>query len=155
MRTILDTYQLARDEPLLLERRARPRFSGERVVGSTRTAWGEVVSMPAARGPLLLRVEFGPSLVRALVRTAFREGPAYLEVRVSTGEQRRYRFVPDNAVSGLWMSPLPLGAADLPTVFRGQAPSSHIEAVRFEAGAALRATGALRLTWIELVVAEN
>jgi hypothetical protein len=150
LRTILEHYDLVEEDPFLLRARSQPRSGGERLLASTSVPWDSWAEVPATPGPMIARVEFGPSLVRAVVRLLLREDPTYLDLRFADGGETTYRFVPDNAPRGVWINPLPTTRDELTALLKGVALEKRVNAIRFRGASPIRRTGELTITWVEL-----
>jgi hypothetical protein len=133
--TLLDGYDVVwRGEVLLLAARREPRFARPEPVITTIAPWDEWLILPRVEGPLLAAVEIETPLAARLRRIALREDPAFLAVRFEDGERARFRYVPEQARSGLFLDPLPRSADDVVALFGGECPAARVEAVRFIGG---------------------
>ena len=54
----------------------------------------------------------------------------YISVRFESGGEETYRFVPAQAGSGLWISPLPRDAAEIRSILAGDFSSPRVRAIR-------------------------
>jgi hypothetical protein len=120
LRAILGHYDIVAAAPgvLLLRARGQPRFGEPELVGTSSAPWRVWVPVPDGPGVLLLAASVErPALVR-LLRFLFRESAMVVDVRLSSGETRGYRVVPDNTSGGLWINPFAVTWGDLPTLLR-------------------------------------
>jgi hypothetical protein len=154
-RALLAGYDLAsRGEVLVLRARSQPRFGLPERLQTVDVEWGEALRLPRVRGgALLAEVAIGtpfPALVR---RVLLREDPAYVAVRFDNGERVRFRYLPDQARSGLWMWPLPRNSYEVAALLEGTCPPTLVEEVRFLGGFRPSARGARITFWRLPVVA--
>lgn len=133
--TLLDGYDAVwRGDVLLLASRREPRFAPPQPVMATTAPWDEWLTLPRVEEALLAAVEIDVPLASRVRRLALREDPAFLAVRFEDGERARFRYVPDQARSGLFLDPLPRSADDVVALFSGQCPEARVEAIRFIGG---------------------
>jgi hypothetical protein len=131
-RTLLDRYDIAwQGEQFLLEARADPRFAPPVRLQTVDVDWGQPLRLPRVAGALLVEVEIDTPLPALLRRFLLREEAAFIVVSFANGERSRYRYVPDQARSGLFMHPLARNTPDLAAIFSGSCPRSRAEEVRF------------------------
>jgi hypothetical protein len=154
LRTLLERYDVVREEPFLLRARPQRRLTRETPRLVTDVGWGAWTDVPPSKGPLLLRAHLGSSLVRVTAGAILRENPLFLDLRLTSGEVRSYRLPPDNAPSGLWIQPPLSGPPDIRRLLDGEPSRRHVSAVRFRAGWATRTGGPVRLVWVELLEAD-
>jgi hypothetical protein len=147
---IVDRYRLiSAGRVLVLELAENRRFAG-RERGSTVTApWGAWIDAPDSPGPWLAVVELHRPLTAGLRRALLREEPAFVSVRTPDRETT-FRFAPDLAGQGLWMSPLPTTAAEVQGLFQGSF-DVPTKAVRFSGAWGGGDAPPLTLTWWRLV----
>jgi hypothetical protein len=152
LRTILDSYDVldVGQGIALLSVRARPRFSLKQSLGTVSVAWNVWVSVPHVPGVLLAHVSIERSLAMRAIRAGFRENAIFLSLRLSSGEEVRYRLVPDNAIQGLWLSPFPKSVAELHDLLR-TGTGRQVVAVRFSAGRFSRLYGPIGVSWAQLM----
>ena len=73
--------------------------------GSVAGHWGEWVSPPVKEGGILrAKVKLDRSVIGNLKKALWKEDETYIEYKTAQ-KIYRYRLVPDNAMSGLWISP--------------------------------------------------
>ncbi len=131
-RTLLDKYDLAwTGEVFLLEARPEPRFAPPVRLQTIDVDWGQPLRLPRVTGALLVEVEIDSPPSAKLRRFLLREEAAFIVVSFASGEKSRFRYVPDQARSGLWMYPLARNASDLAAIFAGRCPRSRADEVRF------------------------
>jgi hypothetical protein len=130
--TLLDRYELALPgAPLVLKARAGSRFGPRQKVGPLAVTWNEWVRLPRVPGPLLAEVTWDEPGSAAVRRFLLRARETYLAVRFADGERQRYRYLRDQARSGLFVDPLPRNAGDIAALFSGDCPGTRVEALRF------------------------
>jgi hypothetical protein len=130
---IVSHYDLlsADDKLLVLEQRRSPRLQQRTFLGTSTVPWGRRLDVPPADGPLLAEITLpGRSPWATARRVLFRDEPAYIAVAFENGEAATFRFVPDQASTGLWLSPLPRDASDLAAIFSGKS-ASRVVAILF------------------------
>jgi hypothetical protein len=131
-RTLLDKYDLAwQGNVFLLEARAEPRFAPPVRLQTIDVDWGQALRLPRVAGALLVEVEIDTPLPARLRRFLLREEAAFIVVSFANGERSRYRYVPDQARSGLFMHPLARSTPDLAAILAGRCPRSRADEVRF------------------------
>jgi hypothetical protein len=157
LRTILDHYDLVEMSPrlLLLQARPQPRFTGPEPVGlPVVVEWNTWLETPAARGALLANASIKLGAVGRAVRTLFRESAVYVSLRSSSGEEARFRIVPDSAASGFWISPFAVTFDELPRLLvRGE--GHKVVAIRFETGLGAVFYEPIAVTWSQLLPADG
>ena len=130
--TLLDRYELALPGvPLVLQARAGSRFGPRQKVGPLAVTWNEWVRLPRVPGPLLAEVTWDEPASAAVRRFLLRAHETYLMVRFADGERQRYRYLRDQARSGLFVDPLPRNPGDIAALFKGECPRTRVEALRF------------------------
>jgi hypothetical protein len=130
--TLVDHYEPAgRGNVLLLHARTEPRFGPRELLQTVTADWDQWLPLPSVDGVLLAEIQIDtpfPALVR---RVLLREEAAFVAVRFANGERARFRYVPDQAPSGLWLQPLPRNTDDVAAIFGGSCPRTRVTAVRF------------------------
>ncbi len=154
LRAILDSYDLIESKPgiILLGVRARARFTPAQLLGTLRVQWNTWTQVPQVAGVLLANASIERSATMRAIRTAFRENPVFLSLRFSSGEEVRFRFVPDNAAEGLWLSPFPVTVDDLHTLLRRGA-ARRVVAVQFSTGRLGEFYQPIVVSWFQLMPA--
>jgi hypothetical protein len=99
---------------------------------TVRVSWNEWLTLPVVRDALLAQVEIDTPFLARARRALLREEPAYAVVRFASGERTRYRYVPDQGPSGLWIHPLPRDAGDVVALFGGGCARTRAVALRFQ-----------------------
>lgn len=152
LRTILSSYRLAApDTALLLEALPQAALSVPRAFRVVKAEWGEWIPVPESDGgPVLASMVFERPWWAGLRKAVFREDPVFLTVRFDSGETRTYRFVPEQAASGLWVSPLPRDLPELRRILRGQLSRPRVRALRLEGNWESRVRAPVVLTWLRL-----
>jgi hypothetical protein len=148
-RAIMSYYDLigADARVLLLRARAHPRFAGFQPLGVTTMEWNTWVPVPQPTGVLLANASINRSLLMSLIRTLFREDPVYLSLRFSSGQEARYRLVPDN-MRGLWVSPFAATVDEMLSMFQG-GPARRVIAIRFSGRWASRLASPITVSWFQ------
>ena len=131
-KTLLDRYDLAwRGDVLLLQARRDPRFAPLERLQTVRVEWGQWLTLPQVEGALLAEIDIDSPWPARARRFLLREEAAFMAVRFANGDHLRFRYVPDQARSGLWMRPLPRHAEGAAALLSGTCPRNLVEAVRF------------------------
>jgi hypothetical protein len=157
LRALFGGYDETRTEAglLLLRAREAARFPTLETLGDDAVGWGQWLLVPPAPGVVLAAATFERSLAARAVRVVFREDPVFLSLRLTGGEVVRYRFAPDLAASGLWVSPLPLTGQDVSSLLRG-GPAAQVAAIRFEHGPGVELSSGVQVRWLAMApVAED
>ncbi len=89
-----------------LKRTDRPRLGLPQEVGRLSPAWGEWVEVPAKDGFITLAsIDFKRTLWGLVQRWVYKEFEIVVQAELADGRMVSHRIVPDNAPSGLWISP--------------------------------------------------
>ena len=114
-RAILAHYQPVMLAPraLLALRRARPADAVPHELGATSVRLGEWLQVPAEEGLVFADLDLRPSLLGNARDMLLRLPAVWVECELRTGEVHRFRIVPQNARSGLLVSPLASRLVDL------------------------------------------
>jgi hypothetical protein len=133
--TLLDRYEVAwRGSVALLRPRPMPRLAPPERIMTVRVEWDTWFTLPRTDDGLLAEVLIDAPLRSRVRRLVLREDPAVLHVRFDTGKRSKYRYVPDQAASGLLLNPLPRTGAEAVDLFAGACPPARVEAVLFGGG---------------------
>jgi len=154
LRSILDRYDPVEMSPtlLLLQTRSDRRFRGEEPLGRQVVDWNTWVETPATTGVLLAHASIKPRAVGRAMRTLFRESAIYVRLRFPSGQELRFRIVPDSAASGFWVSPFAVTFDELPRLLvRGE--GHKVVAIRFESARGAGFYEPIDLTWSQLLFA--
>jgi hypothetical protein len=150
--SILNHYRLvSAGSVFVLKPRAEPRFISEKQIAAVTIPWGVWTSVPKTPDVVLAKI-----LTRrppwARVRSLLlREEEMSVDVRFSGQRMIHCRFIPDLAVNGLWISPLPHSAANLETLLSGGLPEqARVTEIRFWNGWAEAKAPDLRISWLTL-----
>jgi hypothetical protein len=156
LRAILGGYDEVRTEAglLLLRAREEPRFPALETLGDETVGWGRWLSVPRAAGVVLAAATLERNLAARAVRVVFREDPVFLSLRFATGEATRYRFAPDHAASGLWVSPFPVTGQDVSSLLRG-GPVGQVVAIRFDQSPDFELSSEIRVRWLAMAPAAD
>jgi hypothetical protein len=132
-RTLVDRYDSAwRGDVLLLKSRSSLRFGPPERLQTVDAGWNQWISLPRIDGALLAEIEIEKPLAARLRRFVLREEPAFVAVRFANGDRTRFRYVPDQAASGLFLQPLARNADDVAELFAGRCARTRVEAVSFK-----------------------
>jgi hypothetical protein len=156
LRAILGGYDEARTEAglLLLRARENSRFPALETLGDATVGWGRWLRVPRAAGVVFAAATLERTLAARAVRVLFREDPVFLSLRFATGEAVRYRFAPDHAASGLWVSPFPVTGQEVSSLLRG-GPVGQVVAIRFEQSAGVELSSGIRVRWLAMAPAAD
>lgn len=148
-RAIMSHYDLvgADARVFLLRARTHSRLAEFQPLGATTIEWNTWVSVPQPPGVLLANASINRSLLVSLMRALFREDPVYLWVRFSSGQEARYRLVPDN-MRGLWVSPFATTVDEMLSMFQGS-PARRVIAIRFSGRWANRLYSPITVSWFQ------
>lgn len=151
LRAIGNYYDIVKADAsvILLRARAHPRFALPQRLGTMQVAWNTWIPVPQAAGVLLAEASIERSLLLRLIRIGFREDPVRLSVRFSSGEEAKYRLVPDNMGGGLWISPFAVTVNELHSLFQG-GPARRVVAIRFSGRMVSRLSSSIVVSWSEL-----
>ncbi|MGH9335563.1 MAG: hypothetical protein ACRD21_17650, partial [Vicinamibacteria bacterium] len=132
LRQIVSSYGIVvRESVFLLEELEHPRLSEPRLVRIVEAGWDAWVSAPEVDGVLLAAAKLERPWWLSLRKALLREDTMFISVRFEGGDERTFRFVPDQAQSGLWMSPLPRDVQELGRILRGNFSQARTEAIKF------------------------
>lgn len=156
LRAIVDRYDLVEAAPgvLLLQSRGRPRFGGLTSIRREVVGWNTWLDVPAAPGVLLAHASVKPRLAARALRTVFRESPVFVSLRFSSGEETRFRIVPESAAAGFWVRPFAFTFEELPRLL-AQGEGRTVVAIRFELGRVARFYEPVAVIWSHLAVADT
>jgi hypothetical protein len=153
IRAILGAYDVRAVGPaaMILARRSAFRGTAAERLETVSVDWDAWTDAPAGDGILMADVVVARSWLSRGLRVLLREDPTYVALRFADGETREYRFSPDVAAHGLWISPFPVSADELASVLRG-GPARRVTAIRFRGGLASALNPPLRVAWWRLRV---
>jgi hypothetical protein len=157
LRALVSSYSLASDEDeevLLLKKLAMPRLSSPRPLRVEQTQWGEWTDVPRSDGVLFARVSFERPWWKQFDTLLLKEAPMYISVRFERGEET-YRFVPAQAESGLWMSPLPRNKIELRSILSGRFSHPRARAIRFHGSWGDELRPSVVIFWLEVAPARD
>ncbi|HJS74519.1 MAG TPA: hypothetical protein VJ921_09540 [Vicinamibacteria bacterium] len=154
LRTLVGSYTLDSNEDegetvLLLKKLAGPRLSSPRPLREDRTQWGEWTDVPPSDGVVFARLRFERPWWTRLATLLLRDAPMYISVRFESGEEETYRFVPAQAGSGLWMSPLPRDAAEVRSTLSGDFSRPRARAIRIHGSWEDEQRSSVDISWLE------
>lgn len=155
LRTILSHYRLEswQDRVLVLRSSPVPRYGSPHVLETHEVAWHTWVPVPQGPGVQLAVVFFERSFAREFVRAVYREHPVRLTLRFASGNERSFRFLPDNGVQALWVNPFVATVDEFRTLLAGGS-GQRVAAIRLEAGISRHLVPRVRLTWLEMPPSE-
>lgn len=151
LRTIVNYYDMVTADSgvILLRARSHPRFALPRPVGIQKVTWNTWTPVPHTPGVLLAEASITRPFILQLIRTIFRENPVILSLRFSSGEEAKYRLVPDNVGGGLWVSPFAVTVDELYSLLQG-GPARRVIAVRLSGGLVSRLSPPIVVSWFQL-----
>jgi hypothetical protein len=152
LHTLVSSYALDAsedDEVLLLRKLDAPRLSSPQPLGEARVRWGEWTDVPRSEGGVVFaRLRFERPWWTRLGTLLLRDAAMYISVRFESGEEETYRFLPAQAGSGLWMSPLPRDAAEVRSILSGDFSCPRARAIRVH-GSWEDERPEVAITWLE------
>jgi hypothetical protein len=97
-----------RDEKIALFERVRiNNFKDPILIGDEKGFWNEWIKVPPMRnGIIRARIDVSRRIMGSLKRLVYKEEEFFIEYKLDNGDVKKYRLVIDNAVSGVWISPL-------------------------------------------------
>jgi len=92
---------------VIMKKNGQQGFMPPQKVGEQGSQWGQWirVSRPPDCAALRSRLDFSRTLVGKLKRAVYKEEEFYVEYKLENRNVQKHRFVIDNAVSGVWVSP--------------------------------------------------
>jgi hypothetical protein len=106
---ILNHYRLIhRDKKIaLLERSITNRLKEPKLIASENGHWSEWIKVPPLKnGIIRARIDVSRRIIGSLKRLLYKEEEFFIEYKLDNGDVKKYRLTIDNAVSGVWISPL-------------------------------------------------
>lgn len=106
---IFNHYRLIyRDKKIaLFERVYINNFKDPILIGDEKGFWNEWIKVPPMRnGIIRARIDVSRRIVGSLKRLLYKEEEFFIEYKLDNGDVKKYRLAIDNAVSGVWISPL-------------------------------------------------
>jgi hypothetical protein len=106
---IFNHYKLTyRDKKIaILEKSSTSILREPKLIGSQESRWEEWVKVPPVRnGVVRARIDISRKFIGTLKRFFYKEEEFFIEYKLESGEIKKYRLVIDNAVSGVWVTPL-------------------------------------------------
>lgn len=152
LRAIVNYYDMVAADAgiFLLRAREHPRFALPELLGTQSVEWNTWTPVPQTTGVILTEASMTRPLIMRFIRTIFREGPVLLSLRFNSGEEARYRVVPENMGGGLWISPVAVTLDELRSLFQG-GPGRRVVAVRFSGGLISRLSPPITVSWFQLM----
>jgi hypothetical protein len=159
--SILNHYRLVSARSVfVLGPRAEPRFESRKQIERVTVPWGIWTPVPDTPGVVLAEIRIARPIWTKVRGLLLREEEVSVDVRfrsrnkpsgIWTAPEIHCRFVPDLAVSGLWISPLPHNAANLEVLLSGGLPEgARVEKIRFWNGWGQAVVPDLRISWLTL-----
>ena len=112
---IFDHYKLIlRDTKIaLFERVQTNNFKKPVLMRNEKGYWDEWIKVPSvANGVIRARLHVSRKIIGKIKRLMYKEEEFFIEYRLGNGDIMKYRLVIDNAVSGVWVSPLIIRLSD-------------------------------------------
>ena len=81
---------------------------------------GETVRLPETDGLLFAEVDLKPTLLGSLQTAVFRPPQLHIVLALENGENRRYRVISNEMVTGFFVSPLVSNTSDFVTLIEGK-----------------------------------
>jgi hypothetical protein len=152
LRAILTWYRLsARDTAFLLEAVPRAVLSPPRPFRVVKAELGDWIPVPDSEGDAVLAsLVFARPWWVGVGRALLREDPVFITVRFDSEDTQTYRFVPDQAASGLWVSPLPRDLSELGRILRGQYSQPRVQALRLDGARGGEEKSPVVVTWLRV-----
>ncbi len=156
----IDTRYVLNDEPLaifeilgrysplaldgkvvIMKKNGQQGFMLPQIEGEQLSQWGKWIEVlrPPACAALRSRLDFSRTLVGKLKRAIYKEEEFYVEYKLENGNIQKHRFVIDNAVSGVWVSPY------VANIWKRE--MLQVKEIRFSHSAADFLNDDLRLEW--------
>lgn len=120
-RTILNNYSYVDQSNgfIQLNRSSRPVGEAEDI-GLKTVGMGEPIDIPDYNGEIFGYIDVRHTLWGTLMKTVYKPEPVYVQFRLKDGVVSQwYRFIPDNAVNGLFLSQYVGDADTLAWIFQG------------------------------------
>lgn len=110
-------------EKVSAERRSFTEFEHENNYG-----FGEAVAVPHKGLPIFIEVDIKPSLVGRLMKLLYKTEQLKINVQLTNGEEKSFRFIPAMAKSGFVISPLVENAFDFALLY-GKSSYTNLKSV--------------------------
>lgn len=107
--TLMRHYRIVALHPrvAVLRRAGRPLIGPEHSLGTEHARWNEWINVPpSADGILRAKISIGRQVLGRLKRLFYREDEVFIEYGLTDGRGLKYRLVPDQMGSGVWVNPL-------------------------------------------------
>ncbi len=100
-------YQLPNySNPYVLKKRTKPITLQQTYSEKNTLTWFKWIPLPALKGDWLrARLNIGSGLMRTLKKTFYKDEPFWIILHLKNGKTIKHRFIPKNAVDGLWIHP--------------------------------------------------
>lgn len=111
---ILRNYQMVlREKDFTLLKKTKEKLLGKtQTFGSTVIKWNTWIQTPykSLGNNFLLqaKIKISRNILGTVIRALYKEEPLYIEYKDIKNEVHTYRLSPDNAIEGVWISPLPI-----------------------------------------------
>ncbi|AWB09686.1 hypothetical protein TDSAC_0304 [Thermodesulfobium acidiphilum] len=116
-KTVLDIFRnysmIEREKRFtLLKRSTSYSISEPTIIGQSEASWNTWISVPISgskKDIVLAKIYIKKNIFGLIKRILYKEEPIEIEYRDINGNIHKFRLLPDNAVEGVWISPLPAG----------------------------------------------
>ena len=110
---ILRNYSMIEREKnfTLLKKDTSPSISEPVIIGQSETSWNSWIDVPimgSDKDVVLAKIYIKKNLLGSIKRILYKEEPISIEYKDIKGNIHNFRLLPDNAVEGTWISPLPV-----------------------------------------------
>jgi hypothetical protein len=115
---ILRNYQMVmrENEITLLKKNPESSINNPKTIDKTNTKWDTWLKIPYNYKDtsfiLLARVNIKRNMLGIITRFLYKEEPIFIEYKDIEGKVHKYRLSPDNAIDGVWITPLPVSLND-------------------------------------------
>ncbi|AEE13956.1 hypothetical protein Thena_0309 [Thermodesulfobium narugense DSM 14796] len=150
---ILRNYSMIKREKkfTLLKRSASPSISEPTRIGQSEISWNSWTSVPISgsnKSIVLAKIYIKKNIFGTIKRILYKEEPIEIEYKDRKGNIHKFRLLPDNAVEGVWISPLPLNVNEK-DYFMSAVP---IESFRLTSQDQLLYSNKIKLVWEKIDV---
>ncbi|MEO1784782.1 hypothetical protein V4762_06870 [Thermodesulfobium sp. 4217-1] len=145
---ILRNYSMIEREKkfTLLKRCASPSISEPTSIGQSEAGWNTWINVPikgSDKNIVLAKIYIKKNLLGSIKRMLYKEEPISIEYKDIKGNIHTFRLLPDNAIEGVWISPLPVSMENK-VHFMSAVP---IESFRITAQDKLLYSDKIKLVW--------
>jgi hypothetical protein len=104
------------NEITLLKKNPESSINNPKTIDKTNTKWDTWLKIPYNYKDtsfiLLARVSIKRNMLGIITRFLYKEEPIFIEYKDIEGKVHKYRLSPDNAIDGVWITPLPVSLND-------------------------------------------